>query len=169
MMKYLNIVIALVLFSCGEEPQKKMPDWDADKSVEMNQEFAAEQEMDIDMFVSRLEGKEFRKTGSGLRYAIVKSTNGVSPKVGQDAKIQYKVSLLSGDIVYETPKDEVDVFRVDNSQIESGIHEGIKLMKVGETFKLIFPSHLAHGLVGDLKKIPPLSPLVVDVQLIEVQ
>jgi FKBP-type peptidyl-prolyl cis-trans isomerase len=53
--------------------------------------------------------------------------------------------------------------------VESGIHEGIKLMRVGEKSKLVFPSHLAHGLVGDLKDIPPLSPLVVDIELIELQ
>jgi FKBP-type peptidyl-prolyl cis-trans isomerase len=60
----------------------------------------------------------------------------------------------------------VDVFEIDRADIESGIHEGIKFMSVGDRAKLIIPSHLAHGLVGDLDKVPPLSTLVVDIHLI---
>jgi FKBP-type peptidyl-prolyl cis-trans isomerase len=42
-------------------------------------------------------------------------------------------------------------------------------MRKGEKAKFILPSHLAHGLVGDLQKIPPLSILVLDVELIDLQ
>jgi FKBP-type peptidyl-prolyl cis-trans isomerase len=31
---------------------------------------------------------------------------------------------------------------------------------------LIVPTHLAHGLVGDFDKIPPLTTLVVNVELV---
>src|SRR6218665_1871590 len=168
MMKYLTVFSLLVLASCGEgEKPKPDPEWDTEKSIKMNKEFAAEQDLDIKMFLSHFEGKEIVETGSGLRYMPLVKTDGEKAKVGQDAKVVYKISLLDGKVVYETPKDELDVFRVDNSQVESGIHEGIKLMHVGEKAKLIFPSHLAHGLVGDMKDIPPLSPLVVDIELVE--
>ena len=170
MIKYLSIIGLLLLVSCGEdEKPKKDPQWDTEKSIRMNKDFAAEQEMDIKLFLSHYEGQEIKETGSGLHYMPLVKTEGEKAKVGQDAKVIYKISLLDGKIVYETPKDELDVFRVDNSQVESGIHEGIKLMRVGEKSKLVFPSHLAHGLVGDLKDIPPLSPLVVDIELIELQ
>ena len=42
-----------------------------------------------------------------------------------------------------------------------------KLMAEGDRFMVIIPSHLAHGLVGDQDKIPPLSTLLVDVTLAE--
>ena len=38
-------------------------------------------------------------------------------------------------------------------------------MSIGDQAKLILPSHLAHGLLGDLDKIPPQSILLIDIQL----
>jgi len=170
MNKWLSITFVMLLVSCGnDEKPKQDPEWNTEKSIEMNQDFAEEQDLDIKMFLSRFEGKEIIETGSGLRYMPITKTEGEQAKVGQDAKVEYKISLLDGKVVYQTPSDELDIFKVDNSQVESGIHEGIKRMRVGEKAKLIFPSHLAHGLVGDMKDIPPLSPLVVDIELIELQ
>ena len=38
-------------------------------------------------------------------------------------------------------------------------------MKVGDKAKVIFPHFRAHGWIGDSKKIPPLSPVIYDVEL----
>jgi FKBP-type peptidyl-prolyl cis-trans isomerase FkpA len=80
-----------------------------------------------------------------------------------------KISLLDDTEVYKTAEDEVNEFVIDRTDIESGIHEGIKKMKVGEKAKLIIPSHLAHGLIGDLDKVPPLSVLIVDIHLVKLK
>ena len=53
--------------------------------------------------------------------------------------------------------------------VETGLHEGIKYMKVGEKAKMILPSHLAHGLIGDSKKIPPRSTIVYDIELLDLK
>lgn len=161
----------VVLCSCGEEAQtpKKPVRWNMEKSTKMNKELALEESIDIDLYFAQHENWEVKETGTGLRYVILKKTDGAIPKAGMDAKTQYRISLLDGTEVYRTAADEVDIFRIDKSEMESGIHEGIKLMRVGEKAKLVFPSHLAHGLVGDLQKIPPLSPLVVDIELIGIE
>lgn len=169
MKKLICLVSIIALVSCNEEPAKKAPEWNTEKSIEMNEELAAEQDLDIDLFLAKYENKEIIKTGSGLRFILMKSSNGEQAKTGREALVSYSVQLLDGTEVYKTSEDELDVFDVDNSQIESGIHEGIKRMKVGEKAILVFPSHLAHGLIGDMQKIPPLSPLVVEIELIELK
>jgi FKBP-type peptidyl-prolyl cis-trans isomerase len=169
MKKLICFVSIVLLVSCNEEPAKKTPEWNTEKSIEMNEELAAEQDLDIDLFLAKYESKEIIKTGSGLRYILMKPSNGEQAKAGQEAFVSYSVQLLDGTEVYITSEDELDVFDIDNSQIESGIHEGIKRMKVGEKAILVFPSHLAHGLIGDMQKIPPLSPLVVEIELIELK
>ncbi|MCC6700464.1 MAG: FKBP-type peptidyl-prolyl cis-trans isomerase [Fluviicola sp.] len=170
MQKSFVIGLSLVtLIACTPEEQIKLPDWNNEKSAELNEDLALEEDLDIQMYLVKFEKMKITETGTGLRYIIMKAGDGAIPQPGQDAKVKYKISLLDGTVCYETGKDELDVFRVDKSEMESGIHEGIKLMKIGEKAKLIFPSHLAHGLIGDLKKIPPLSPLVVDIELIEVE
>jgi FKBP-type peptidyl-prolyl cis-trans isomerase len=42
-------------------------------------------------------------------------------------------------------------------------------MKKGVHAKLILPSHLAHGLLGDRDKIPPQSILYIDLELVELK
>jgi FKBP-type peptidyl-prolyl cis-trans isomerase len=59
----------------------------------------------------------------------------------------------------------IDEFIVDKSNVETGVQEAIKLMKVGDRAKLIIPAHLAHGITGDMNKIPPISTLIVDLKL----
>ncbi len=170
MIKKEFLFCLLIFCSCGEEEQQPKPvQWDIQKSTEMNKELAVEESINIDLYFAQHENWEVKQTGTGLRYVILKKTDGAIPKPGMDAKTQYRISLLDGTEVYKTDPDELDIFRVDKSEMESGIHEGIKLMRVGEKAKLVFPSHLAHGLVGDLDKIPPLSPLVVDIELIEIE
>jgi FKBP-type peptidyl-prolyl cis-trans isomerase len=171
-LNWIITVFSIVIFltGCGEEkPQEKIPEWDNNKSAELNEDLSMEEELDIRMYLSQHEKWKVIETGTGLRYVELKKGEGASPQPGQDAKVEYTISLLDGTECYRTAKDELDVFRVDNSEMESGIHEGIKLMQLGGRSKLIFPSHLAHGLVGDLDKIPPLSPLVVDITLVQLE
>jgi FKBP-type peptidyl-prolyl cis-trans isomerase len=42
-------------------------------------------------------------------------------------------------------------------------------MKKGDQAKLILPSYLAHGLLGDRQKIPPQSVLFIDLELVELK
>lgn len=169
-MKKEWLFCVLLLCSCSEEEKPpKQVNWNMEKSTEMNKELAIEQDLDIDLYFAQHENWEVKRTGTGLRYVILRKTDGEMPKPGMEAKTQYRITLLDGTEVYKTADDEFDIFRIDKSDMESGIHEGIKLMRVGEKAKLVFPSHLAHGLVGDLDKIPPLSPLVVDIELIGIE
>jgi FKBP-type peptidyl-prolyl cis-trans isomerase len=168
-MKYCFLLILVWLVSCtAPTEEKRIPEWNAEKSTKLNKELALEEELDIQLFIAQHEQWKVTETGTGLRMIVLKEGEGALAQPGQYAKVHYKISLLDGTVCYETAKDELDVFRIDNSEMESGIHEGIKKMKKGEKCKLIFPSHLAHGLIGDSQKIPPLSPLVVDIELIEI-
>ncbi len=169
MMKFICAVILLVCVSCETAiPVKKTPpEWNTEKSTQLNRELSIEEDIDIQLYVSQHVNWNVEETGTGLRFVSIKKTTGEQASKGKQAKIHYTVSLLNGTKCYETEADELDVFQIDKSEIESGIHEGIKKMRVGEKAILIFPSHLAHGLIGDGEKIPPLSPLVIDIELIE--
>lgn len=165
------LLLLLVVVGCSETPpeQKKEPNWTKEKSSEMNKEFAVEEDLEIRLYLEQHKEYKAQITGSGLRYIPLKTTDGEQAAPGLDAHVQYKVSFLDGEKVYETAADEVDIFRVDKSNIETGIQEGIKKMKVGERSILIIPSHLAHGLIGDMDKIPPLTTLVVDIELLKLE
>jgi len=168
-MNKLSILILLLIFAaCGEE-KKEMPEinWDQEKSTKFNKELAIEEEINIKLYLEHHRSWQMTKTGSGLQYYIYEHGTGErTGAVGEIAQVEMKISLLDGTECYATKSDEYEEFVIDKSDIETGIQEGIKKLKVGDKAKLIIPSHLAHGLVGDMDKIPPLSTLVVDIKLI---
>ena len=53
--------------------------------------------------------------------------------------------------------------------IEDGLHKAVLYLKSGDKAKILIPSHLAHGLLGDSKKIPPMSPIIYDIEIISVK
>jgi len=171
MKNVMVIILVAVLAACSGKTvkEKKDPDWNQAKSTKMNKDFTVDEDIKIRLYLSQHENWKVEETGSGLRYISMKAGSGELARSGQDARVQYKVSLLDGTECYKTDDDEVEVFRIDKSNIETGIQEGIKKMRVGEKAKLIIPSHIAHGLIGDLDKVPPLAPIVVDIELFELK
>lgn len=164
------ILVSLVLFSCNQKEDKPDPiSWTKEKSTKMNENFALQEELDIKMFLENRKSWKTKKTGSGLRYYIYHQGNGEQATSGLEAEIKYKIQLLDGTLCYQTDSLETKSFKIDKSDIETGVQEGIKKMRVGDKAKLIIPSHLGHGLIGDQDKIPPLTTLVIDLELINLK
>lgn len=164
--------IALLLSACtAQEPETKQQeiDWSTEKSTDMNQEFALEEELRIQMFLADRPSWKTVKTGSGLRYYIYKPGTGPKAESGMSAEVKYRIELLDGTLCYETENGETEDFEIDNSEVESGVQEGIKKMRAGDKARLILPSHIAHGLTGDMDQIPPLSTIVIDIELISLR
>lgn len=170
-MKYLYIPIFCALVACGstETEKPKNIQWSKEKSSDFGKELAIEEELDIKLFLAQHKDWKTVKTGTGLQYWIYENGSGDSAVSGRVAMVNFKISLLDGTTCYETEKDELEKFIVDHSEIETGVQEGIKKMRVGDKAKFVMPSHLAHGLVGDMNKIPPLNPIVVDIYLKELR
>lgn len=121
----------------------------------------------IDAYIDSL-AMPFKKTGTGLRYAIYASDSlsNDSVKRGDVAAVKYTLTLLNGKKIYATEEDEVQEFLVDFDDVERGLHEGIKLLKVGDKALFILPAHMAHGITGDQVQIPPQATIVYDLELI---
>lgn len=168
-MKYISILLLVLLVSCVEE-EKPVPNlnWTKEQSVQLGEELAKEEDLRIQLFLERQTKFTYTKTGSGLYYANVLKGEGESKaEEGDVACIDITIMLLDKTVCYETGEDECLELKIDKSEAESGLQEGLKLMVQGDRSMMIIPSHLAHGLVGDQDKIPPLSTLLVDVTLSE--
>jgi FKBP-type peptidyl-prolyl cis-trans isomerase len=167
--KLVYLFVVCFLFACQEDKKPLPPEWNQKKSVELNQNLSEQEDIDIQLFLANIDTTRVIESGSGLRFISVRSSKERAIKDQEIAAVRYSVKLLDGTKCYETEKGRLDEFKVNHSDIESGILEGIKQMHLGEKARFVFPSHLAHGLLGDQDKIPPLSPLVVDVELVEIK
>ena len=170
-MKYFGyILLSAALLSCSQEEEKPVEvHWTKKESSEFSKAIAAQEEIDIRLYLEMRKDWQMIKTGSGLQYDIYEKGKGEVCKPGDIAEIEYRVTLLDGTVCYHTPSDEYVEVMVDKSDIETGLQEGLKKMRVGDRARLIIPSHLGHGLVGDLDKIPPLNTLVLDVHLLGIK
>lgn len=169
-MRYTFIfMLFFLIFSCGDEKKVNSEiEWTQENSTVLNKNLVVDEQIEIKLFLEMHKDWDLTKTGSGLQYYIYEHGSidtMYTPKPGDIAEIEYVISLLDGTECYRTEDDEYEEFIVDNSEIETGVQEGIKKLSIGDRAKLIIPSHLGHGLIGDMDKIPPLTTLVIDIYL----
>ncbi len=132
---------------------------------EVNRNFVRDEERMIASYIERREWQTIA-TGTGVHYYIYEQGSGETASEGQFAKVNYEVSLLNGEVVYSSDESGPKEFLIGQDNVESGLHEAIQFMKVGDRAKIILSSHRAHGLTGDNNKIPPRSSVVYDLHLL---
>ena len=136
--------------------------------INVNKKLIEKESRDIENWLKRHQ-LTAENTGTGLRFSLLKKGSGNQAKLGQFATINYKLSLLDGTLCYDSKESGPETFLIGQDHVESGLHEGIQKMHVGDKCVLIMPPHLAHGLLGDDKKIPPLSCIVYEVELLQIK
>ena len=159
------------MVSCGENTpnQNTIGKKEIEESlVEVNKKLVKSEDEQIKDFIDRY-GWKMKKTGTGLRYMIYKSGSGPLATIGQVAKVNFTVRLLNGETCYSSDTKGPKEFQIGQGGVESGLEEGILLLKKGDRVKFIIPSHLAFGLLGDTDKIPAKAALVYDIELVELK
>lgn len=135
------------------------------KLMDENRRFAQREESEIQDWVRR-QGGEMIATGTGLRYKLVRDVPGDEARPGQLAVVNYAAFLLNGDTAYASLPGKPASFRIEHSDVESGLQEGIQHLSVGDSAVLVIPSALAFGLLGDREKIPMRSTVVYHIGLV---
>ena len=136
--------------------------------VKANQQLVVKENDEMDYY-QKSHQMPFIKTKSGIRYFVYKtSAKGDSIKNGDIIKIEYTVSLLDGTICYSSKNDGAKKITVGMEDVEDGLHKALTYFKSGDKARILIPSHLAHGLLGDTKKIPPQSPIMYDIDIISI-
>ena len=106
-------------------------------------------------------------TGTGISYWIYQAGKGALAQNGQTAYIKYEVSLLDGTVCYKGGSNGGAAFKIGHDHVESGLHEAILLLHVGDKAKVILPSYRAFGVTGDNDKIPSNASVVYDIELLK--
>jgi FKBP-type peptidyl-prolyl cis-trans isomerase len=165
--------IGLLAASCSEKPKpvkKRMMSRQEVKelSAQMNVWDAKRENDDIEAYIKR-HGLTMTETASGLRWQLLKAGKGEKAKMGNTVRVVYRISLLDGTECYSSEKDGAKEVLIGKDNVESGLHEGLQLMRAGDKMRFILPSHLAHGLTGDQSKIPAFSPVVYEIEMLGIR
>lgn len=114
-------------------------------------------------------GWPMQETKTGLQYWIYEPGNGEQGALNKIATISYTITLLDGTECYKASDNNPKQFKIGQDNVESGLHEAVQLMHVGDRARFILPSHLAFGFTGDSGKIPQNASVVYDVHLLMIQ
>lgn len=165
---FLACVIAL---SCREKDSKPENKKTYNKNkidqqfIKANQLVIVKENDEMDYF-QKSHKFPFIKTKSGIRYYVYKrSLKGDSIKTGDVLSMNYKLSLLDGTVCYSSDSTGIKKFKVGMQDVENGLHKAVLNLKQGDKALILIPSHLAHGLLGDNKNIPPQVPILYDIEI----
>ena len=77
-------------------------------------------------------------TGTGIYYMIYYHGKGELARTGEYVQIAYTISLLNGTVCYDSKQDGPREFCVGKDDVESGVHQAVQLMHLGDKGLFIF-------------------------------
>lgn len=170
MNKLLILAFALIAFIGCKTPEARKPITTKtgsfiDASVERNKQLNAQEEAVINTIIEK-QGLDYIASESGFWYYYnnkVEIDSLKTPNLGDIVNYDYNVKALNGSVIYSKAYIKTQNYAMDKQELFTGLREGLKLMKTGETVTFIFPSQKAYGYYGDENKIGRNTPLICEV------
>ena len=136
LINWIHLVTAILIFSvfiqsCNSQEQsnKKQPQSQKEfneKMINSHRQFLEGIALQIKAYTDS-SGYEFKRTGTGLNYAIFENGVGVVPKVGDEVRVRYSIRFLDGEPVLKNQKPKMMDFFIEKSDVERGFHESLQL------------------------------------------
>lgn len=165
--------LSLCIAGCHDDKPANIPPQPTEHEVKQeliksHQMYIKQEDDEIAQYIKR-HGYDMQTTKTGMHYMFLEHGKGEQPVVGDYATVSYTISLLDGTICYDSKNEGPKQFRVGQDAVESGVHQAVEMMHLGDKALFIIPSYLAHGLVGDRDKIPPGAVVVYNINLLSVK
>jgi hypothetical protein len=167
--------VIILFFSCDNDPiqedQKLLP-YSVVKKIHREELLNWNKnlvEIDYTVIQKYIERRKWTMevSESGLYYQIYYKTDNQEAADGLVAVFSYSTSLLDGTVLYTSDEFGNRELHLGHNQDESGLNEGLMMMKKGEKARFILPPHLAFGVPGDGYRVPYYSILVYEIELLD--
>ncbi len=171
LLKSIVLIFLFIFFSCKlEDKSVKKPSVMPSKESleEVNRILVSKDAEQIRSYIDR-RGWEMKQSESGLWFLIYVDGEGTLIKKSDRIRFNFEVHLLNGTLCYSSEKLGVKSFVVGSGGVESGIEEGVLMLRKGSKARFILPPHLAHGLIGDENRIPARASIVYDIEILEIE
>jgi gliding motility-associated peptidyl-prolyl isomerase len=170
MNKILAIILLLLAFISCKTPEARRPisvktGSFINASVERNKKLNSNEQASIQKLLKQ-QKKDYIASKSGFWYYYntkIEIDSLETPEFGDIVNYNYNVKTLDGSVIYSKEDIKNKTYVMDKEELFTGLREGLKLMKTGETVTFLFPSLKAYGYYGDENKIGTNIPLVCEV------
>jgi gliding motility-associated peptidyl-prolyl isomerase len=161
----------MLMFSC-KTPEARRPVTQKsgsyiNESIERNKKIVAAEEDLIREIIEKDSTRKYHSSPNGFWYYYNTKDTIASrtPDFGDVVDFDYSLKTLDGRTIYSKEELPPRKYAMDKEKLFSGLRQGLKLMKEGETVTFLFPSHKAFGYYGDKKKIGKNVPVISTVTL----
>ena len=163
MFKSITHIAVLLLFitSCQSTQTKNkntsnyFEKLDTESSISMNKYWVEDEAFRINKYCER-QGWDTKVSKSGLHYMLIEKGEGLlSPKVGDEVILTYDIRLMDPNKTrcYHSDTNGLAKFKMEQSLVESGLHEVVSYLNKGDSALVVLPFYLAHGIAGNSDKI----------------
>tara|TARA_R110002049_G_scaffold308457_1_gene512542 strand:+ start:2675 stop:3223 length:549 start_codon:yes stop_codon:yes gene_type:complete len=171
MNKLLILFAAILVIASCKAPEARRPisvktGSFIDASVERNKKLNAQEEASIQKIISEKKEYDFIASETGFWYHYntkIDIDSLKTPAFGDIINYTYDVKTLDGNLIYSKEDIKPQTYAMDQENLFTGMREGLKLMKTGETATFLFPSQKAYGYYGDENKIGTNLPIMCEV------
>jgi len=164
-----KFLLLLVIISC-KSPEARKPvsvktGTFMDASVVRNKALHEKQKKLFEDYMGDRPNEEFIASSNGFWYTYnsERSIDTITAKFGDVINFDFDIKRINGDVVYTEDELQTRNYSMDQEKLFSGLREGLKLMKKGETVTFLFPSQKAFGYYGDNNKIGTNVPIICKV------
>jgi FKBP-type peptidyl-prolyl cis-trans isomerase len=162
------IIFLPVVAACKENPEKKVLKSRPGKNemADLNRYLVQKDRERIQNYIER-KNLKMAESPTGLWYQIVIEGTGNNFTDSDKILMDYECSLLDGTKCYSSAKLGPKEVVLGRSEIESGLGEGLRMLKPGSEAIFIMPPYLAYGFRGDGKMIPSRAIIVYNVHILQ--
>jgi FKBP-type peptidyl-prolyl cis-trans isomerase FkpA len=159
-------IFYMIILSCNTSHDKSSVHQVPGKSEmeDLNRYLLRKDRERIESYIER-KNLKMKEAPSGLWYLI--SSEGTGKYLADKDRIDmdYECTLLDGTPCYSSAELGPKVIKLGSTSLESGLNEGLRMLKPGGEAMFILPPFMAYGMPGDGKKIPSRSIIVYRVRI----
>lgn len=164
----VSFIISMVLACKSPEARKPISVKSGtflDESIARNKALHEKEKAQFELYMNEHPETEFITSNNGFWYFYNSdiSLDSITPQFGDIVNFNYEIKTIKGDIIYSSNELQSRDYAMDQEKLFSGLREGLKLMKAGETITFLFPSNKAFGYYGDKNKIGINVPIICEV------
>lgn len=153
----------------AREPVQRSSGTFYEASAKRNKEIFETEKQQILAIIEKNSQNSYISSDSGFWYFYntQDSLQSKMPQLGDEVTFTYNIKKLDGTIVLSESENGLESYRIDqnNQELVSGLRDGIKLMKEGETVTFLLPSYKAYGYYGIEGKLGTNVPIQSTVTL----
>lgn len=171
MKRIVILVLALTILGC-KSPEARYPVSHKSgsfikSSAERNKKLNAAEYAQIQEIIQNNPEIDYVASQNGFWYHYNNKVEGdsITPLFGDIVNFNFDIKDLNGTIIYSEEDKQTQNYAMDQQELFTGLREGLKLMKAGETVTFLFPSQTAYGYYGDEDRIGTNVPIICKVKV----